>query len=916
MPKPLSKMTKRLIIACAGVAIVVLGAHLAGVALLRHYTEEILHPALPQGTSIGEVDLNLFAGSLQVKDFELENDGQQRMRFGLLELKITPWRLLGGTVHVASARLSDAFLRVDRRPDGSYDLGLPPFGAGAPESAEAEPLDFRLAGAEITGFDVEYRDAEFKALARLDSLAVGAYSLGAESQEVPLEWQLALDEREISGEAMLTLDQDRLAVVGELKTAGLDLARLQRLATLDPVALGEVAYQGSFSWQAPELTLNGALQAPDVRYQVDDRLVGVSGGDFPEFGFRLSTAPELAVELEPREGSRVESLEWKTAQQQASAGKLKLSGQLRYEDNKLVNAKGLHVAADSLDWQEGARHARLSNFALRGTLQQGIAGELRLPSADLNLGATRVEFEDTQEALTVALDDFSLTGLKLRSVKGEREGPRRLEGQLSVAASRVGQADSVLSWSAMAAELGGTVGLSVASIASDLTISGLKLENPALANGPLQIENISTTGLLLGAESRFDRLQIDAIRLPGTLPESGVKVAMLSFAGGSFSTEKGIDLGDIVVDGLQTAAIRDEESQWNHPGTIVKAQGSEQGSGEPAEAPGEPPPAWRIGSLKVTGDSHFTSGDRTNPAAVPVRSRIDTLQIGEIASARPDQDTPFEIGIHPDKYARFQIKGTVRPLADPVYLDAGGELEGLALARLNGYIENDLGHHFHEGQLDTRFDVKIADNQLNMKNFIELHGAEVEALEGKDGPPLGTAIALLEDRDGYVKIDVPVQGQLDDPNFRVLAALNPVIMKAVAGTAALAIQPLGSVLLVGSLVADQALKVTFNPALFDPKSTELNPAAEKYLTELAAKLGEKPKLVLRVCGVAVDAEREKDKKGAYLDEPEALLDLAQQRSEAVRRFMVAAGTGKKQLRSCRPSLDPKPEAKPRVDIRL
>jgi hypothetical protein len=203
-----------------------------------------------------------------------------------------------------------------------------------------------------------------------------------------------------------------------------------------------------------------------------------------------------------------------------------------------------------------------------------------------------------------------------------------------------------------------------------------------------------------------------------------------------------------------------------------------------------------------------------------------------------------------------------------------------------------------------------------MKNFIELHGAEVEALEGKDGPPLGTAIALLEDRDGYVKIDVPVQGKLDDPNFRVLAALNPVIMKAVAGTAALAIQPLGSVLLVGSLLADQALKVTFNPALFDPKSTELNPAAEKYLTELAVKLSEKPKLALRVCGVAVEAEREKDKKGAYLDKPEDLLEMAQQRSQAVRQFMLAGGVGKKQLRSCRPSLDPKPEAKPRVDIRL
>jgi hypothetical protein len=272
--------------------------------------------------------------------------------------------------------------------------------------------------------------------------------------------------------------------------------------------------------------------------------------------------------------------------------------------------------------------------------------------------------------------------------------------------------------------------------------------------------------------------------------------------------------------------------------------------------------------------------------------------------------------MHPDKYTSFQIKGVTRPLVDPVYLDAKGELQGLGMPRLNGYIANDLGHKFLEGQLDVRFDVKIADNKLTMDNFLELHRAVVEPLEGKDGPPLTMAIALLEDRDGYVKLEVPVEGRLDDPNFRVLAALNPIIMKAVAGTAALAIQPLGSVLLVGSMVADQALKVSFNPALFEAGSTQLGPETQKYLGELAGKLKEKPKLALRICGVVADVERQKDKKGVYLDKEEALLEIAQQRAQAVRSYMNSQGAGAKQLRSCRPSVDPKPEGKPRVDIRL
>ena len=150
----------------------------------------------------------------------------------------------------------------------------------------------------------------------------------------------------------------------------------------------------------------------------------------------------------------------------------------------------------------------------------------------------------------------------------------------------------------------------------------------------------------------------------------------------------------------------------------------------------------------------------------------------------------------------------------------------------------------------------------------------------------------------------------------MLGALNPIIMKAVAGTAALAIQPLGSVLLVGGLLANQALKVTFEPAVFDPGSVELNPAARSYLGKLGAKLAEKPKLGVRICGLVVDAERKRDKKGGYLDKAPDLLAMAQARADQVRAELRRAGAGSKQLRACRPAIDPDPAAKPRVDVRF
>lgn len=922
MPITAFKFPRRLIIILSSVLVLVLIVHFSGVALLRYYAEEILHPALPHGTQIDSVHLNLFTGVLEIRDFELRNEDQERIRIGRIDLKISPWRLLTGEVHVQRAHLSNGFVRVDRRQDGSYDLGVPPFADQEPApQPEAEPAAFSLASAVVEDLTLEYHDGEFKSVAHLDKVAAGPYAARAKTQDVPLSWQLSLDEREISGEAKLTIDQGQYAAAGKLKIAMLDLARLQRLAAIDPLAKGEAAYQGEFSWQAPQLILTGALNAPAVTYKVGDRLINVQGLDFPEFELKLLTAPELALELAPRKGSGATKVEWRTEEQLVVAGNVRITAQWRYEDNKLVNVKDLQFTAVSFDYQSGSQRAKLADVAIAGAMQQGIAGELRLPSADLHLQAGHLEFEDSQGPLSVALDDFELKGLKLRALEGGN-GSRQIEGQLSVAGSRLRQADSVLHWSALALGLKGTAGMNEARITSDATLSGIRLENPALASGPLQIERFTTQGLQLGTESRFGRMQFDGILLPGEMPDTGVSVATLSFVDGSYSAGRGVDLGEIIIDGLQTAVIRDKSGQWRHPGTAIRLESA------PAAGDADKPAAaseaetdtaavpWRVGGVKVTGDSYVTTGDQTNPAAVPLRHKIDILEFGELASARPDQDTPFEIGMHPEKYTRFHIKGVVRPVADPVYLDAKGNLEGLGMPRLNGYIANDLGHKFLAGQLDTRFDVKIADNTLTMGNFLELHGAEAEEIEGKGGPPLNMAIALLEDRDGYVKIDVPIEGRLDDPNFRVLAALNPVIMKAVAGTAALAIQPLGSVFLVGSLLADQALKVTFNPALFEPGSVELDPAATKYLGELSGKLKDKPKLALRICGVVADTERQKDKKGAYLDDEVALLEVAQKRAQAVRSYMLGQGTAKKQLRSCRPRLDPKPESKPRVDIRF
>lgn len=73
-------------------------------------------------------------------------------------LATDPWRLLQGTLHRERADLANGYLRVDRREDGSSDLGLPPFGEGGPA---AEPAPVSPARATLECITLEYHDSDF-----------------------------------------------------------------------------------------------------------------------------------------------------------------------------------------------------------------------------------------------------------------------------------------------------------------------------------------------------------------------------------------------------------------------------------------------------------------------------------------------------------------------------------------------------------------------------------------------------------------------------------------------------------------------------------------------------------------------------------------------------------------------------------
>jgi hypothetical protein len=118
-------------------------------------------------------------------------------------------------------------------------------------------------------------------------------------------------------------------------------------------------------------------------------------------------------------------------------------------------------------------------------------------------------------------------------------------------------------------------------------------------------------------------------------------------------------------------------------------------------------------------------------------------------------------------------------------------------------------------------------------------GEEVES-EDAISAPVGLAIALLKDSDGVIDLDVPVEGDVDNPEFAIGHVVWTAFKNMIVGVATAPFRFLGNML---GMDADELDNVTFE----EGKSKLLPPEREK-LDKLSTALLEKEMLTLQVAG--------------------------------------------------------------------
>lgn len=192
-----------------------------------------------------------------------------------------------------------------------------------------------------------------------------------------------------------------------------------------------------------------------------------------------------------------------------------------------------------------------------------------------------------------------------------------------------------------------------------------------------------------------------------------------------------------------------------------------------------------------------------------------------------------------DKTGLVQLRGQV-DFSDPRRNnDITLAFKRIPLKSINPYATTFAGYEIKGGTISVMLDYKIKDADLKGDNRIVINqiqlGDEVPDYKGKS-LPLKLAVALLEDGDGIIDLNIPVSGNIDKPEFSTGHVVWQAITTVITNIVAAPFRAIGNLLGIDN----------FKGIFFDPGEGALSLAEKDKVEHLATALKKrvKAKLIL------------------------------------------------------------------------
>ena len=236
----------------------------------------------------------------------------------------------------------------------------------------------------------------------------------------------------------------------------------------------------------------------------------------------------------------------------------------------------------------------------------------------------------------------------------------------------------------------------------------------------------------------------------------------------------------------------------------------------------------------------------------PFAARIHELSgaVTGISSAS-DNRTRLKLEGRVDEYGQVNVEGSLSPLQFEKFSDVKVIFRNVAMPPLSPYSGTFAGRRIKSGKLNLDLEYKLEDRKVKSNNTVVLEqftlGERVESPKAVD-LPLDLAIALLTDSEGKINASVPVEGDMDNPEFSVGHLVWQALVNFITSAVTAPFKALGNI--VGGEEGIDAI-------LFRPGIDKIPPPEREKLAKVAEALTKRPKLALTVHGAyepAADGE--------------------------------------------------------------
>lgn len=350
------------------------------------------------------------------------------------------------------------------------------------------------------------------------------------------------------------------------------------------------------------------------------------------------------------------------------------------------------------------------------------------------------------------------------------------------------------------------------------------------------------------------RAQINQLHTLDTLKQRDfLKWQQLALEGLDYQHGKGLSIAKVNMDQPYARFMINEDRTTNiddllipQPADAATGKTAAQPKAAKTQAAGkkENPLEIYVGEVNINnGSANFADMTLTPNFATAVQQLNG--RIGTIDNRKP---TPAPVNIEGkvDRYAPVTIKGSLNPFDPMASLDITTSFKRVELTNLTPYSGKFAGFRIRKGRLNLDLHYLITKGQLKAQNKVLVE--QLQLGERVDSPdaldlPIRLAVALLKDTKGRISLELPIEGDLNNPQFSVMPIVWQTLRNLVLRAAQAPFKMLGGLVAGGS--SEDLGSVSFAPG-----ASDLSAEAQKALDKLSVALKERPDLKLEIEGTS------------------------------------------------------------------